>query len=127
MSSEPIPESLRRFVLTSVPSVPWVEAFLLFRNANGAPLDTGHIARNLYIAEPAAVDVIAQLVAARVAARDDATGLYRYAPGTPDLAERLDMLASYYASHLVAMTDLIHSNRARTAQQFADAFKVRKD
>ena len=36
MSSEPIPESLRRFVLTSVPSVPWVEAFLLFRNANGA-------------------------------------------------------------------------------------------
>ena len=127
MSFEPIPESLRRFVLTSVPSVPWVEALLLFRNAKRAPLDVGHIARNLYIAEPAAADVVAQLAAARVVIRDDASGTYRYAPDTPELAARLDMLAAHYASHLVEMTDLIHSNRARTAQQFADAFKVRKD
>jgi DNA-binding IclR family transcriptional regulator len=127
MPSEPIPESLRRFVLTSVPSVPWVEALLLFRNANGVPLDTGHVARNLYIAEPAAAEVLAQLAAARVVVRDEDTGRYRYAPGTPELAERLDTLASHYSSHLVELTDLIHSNRARSAHQFADAFKVRKD
>ena len=36
MAREPIPEELRRFILTSVPSVPFVEALLVFRGANGA-------------------------------------------------------------------------------------------
>ena len=41
--------------------------------------------------------------------------------------QMLDMLADYYRSHLVAVTDIIHSKTARKAQQFADAFKLRKD
>lgn len=58
MSSEPIPESLRRFILTSISSVPFVEALLLFRNDREAALDTKLVARNLYIGESAAAEVI---------------------------------------------------------------------
>lgn len=39
----------------------------------------------------------------------------------------LDTLCAYYGAHLVAVTDMIHLNKVRAAQQFADAFKVRKE
>ena len=37
MPREPIPEELRRFILTSVPTVPFLEALLLFREATASP------------------------------------------------------------------------------------------
>jgi hypothetical protein len=43
------------------------------------------------------------------------------------LRERIDALADLYAKHLVEVTLLIHSTLDRKAQQFADAFKLRKD
>jgi hypothetical protein len=39
----------------------------------------------------------------------------------------LDRLAGIYARNLVDVTNLIHSKTSRKAQQFADAFKWRKD
>ena len=96
MPREPIPEDLRRFLLTSVPSVPFVEALLLLREAHGEPVETTHIARRLYMPEHAAAVV-------------------------------LEQLAGYYRSHLVEVTDVIHSRTARKAHQFADAFRLRKD
>ena len=96
MPREPIPEELRRFLLTSVPSVPFVEALLLLREARGEPVETTQVARRLSLPEHAAVTV-------------------------------LEQLASYYRSHLVEITDVIHSRTGRKAQKFADAFKWRKD
>jgi hypothetical protein len=52
---------------------------------------------------------------------------HRYKPETPELAAMLEMLAAYYRTNLVDVTDLIHSRTARRAHQFADAFKLRKD
>lgn len=66
MLREPIPEKVRRFILTSVPSVPFVEALLLFRNDPEAALEASFVARKLYIGEAVAADVIAQLHAARI-------------------------------------------------------------
>jgi hypothetical protein len=128
MASSQIPETLRRFVLTSVPSVPFVEALLLFRDQRDKALDTAFVARRLYIGQAAAAEIVTQLVAARIVHAVDAVARsYRYTPETSELAAHLDTLARYYASHLVAVTDMIHSNRARSAKQFADAFKVRKE
>ena len=39
----------------------------------------------------------------------------------------LDMLAEFYRTHLVDVTDIIHARTGRKARQFADAFKLRKD
>jgi hypothetical protein len=36
-------------------------------------------------------------------------------------------VAKAYATNLVAVTDVIHSRLDRRAQQFADAFRWRKD
>jgi DNA-binding IclR family transcriptional regulator len=129
MHREPIPEELHRFILTSVRSVPVVEAVLLYRAAKGEPLDVRTLSQRLYLPEKQAAEIAAELHEAGVLERD--AGLpdsYRYAPSSPELAGMLEMLAHFYASHLVDVARLIHSSTgARRAMQFADAFKLRKD
>ena len=72
--------------------------------------------------------MVAQLAAGgMVAAVEGASPpAHRYLP-EPQLAAMLDQLAACYRSHLVEVTDLIHSKTGRLAQQFADAFKWKKD
>ena len=127
MAREPIPEELRRFILTSVPSVPFVEALLVFRGARGEAVDTGLVARRLYMGEKAAAEVVAQLAEARfIEPADAASPSHRFAPDSA-LSAMVEQLAAYYRSHLVEVTDLIHSKTSRKAQQFADAFKWKKE
>jgi hypothetical protein len=126
MPREAIPEDLRRFILTSVPSVPFVEALLVFRDADGKAIETSAVARRLYMGERAVAEVVAQLAAAGMVQAGDAPATHRYAP-EPGLAAMLELLARFYRTHLVEVTDLIHSKTGRLAQQFADAFKWKKE
>lgn len=126
MSREPIPEELRRFILTSIPSVPFVEAMLVFRGAGGAPVETSLVARRLYVSEKAAADVVSQLAQARfIEPVESPLPTHRFAPDN-ELSSMIELLVSFYRSHLVEVTDLIHSKTGRKAQQFADAFKWNK-
>jgi hypothetical protein len=122
-----IPEDLRRFILTSVPSVPFLEALLLLRANPAQAWQSDTLARRLYIRERVAEALLDDLCTAGVASCGDADGGYRYAPASETLRERIDTLADLYARHLVDVTNLIHSSLDRKAQQFADAFKWRKD
>jgi DNA-binding GntR family transcriptional regulator len=127
MAGEPIPEDLRRFLLASVPSVPFVEALLLLREARGQAVDASDIARRLYLGEPTARSVLEQLAEARIAQRaPQGPAAYVFAPHA-DISNVVEMLVAFYKSHLVEVTDVIHSRTARKAHQFADAFKLRKD
>jgi hypothetical protein len=125
MSREPLPEALRRFVVLSIPSVPFVEALLLLRAAR-EPLATEAVARRLYMPEHSALQLLGQLHESRIVRPGPSEGTHRYAPDE-DLAGALELLARFYSTHLVDVTQLIHSRSARKAQQFADAFKIRKD
>lgn len=126
MPRDPIPDELRRFLLTSIPSVPFVEAVLLFMSQSGVALDNATIARRLYVSEAAAADLAAQLAASGIVEGVEGNA-WRFAPQSKDLGRMLHLLAAYYASHLIEVSDLIHSKGARQAQKFADAFKLRKD
>lgn len=127
MGREPIPEELRRFILTSVRSVPFVEAMLQFRAAGGAPLEARALAQRLYMPERNAAELATELREAGVLEAEAQAETYRYAPASPELAAMLEMLALFYSTNLVDVTQLIHSVSARRAMQFADAFKLRKD
>ena len=123
-----MPDELRRFILTSIPSVPFVEAILLFQGQAGVALDAGTMSRRLYVPAAAAQELAASLAAAGIvepAAGEP--GKWRYAPHDKDLGRVLHLLAAYYSSHLIEITDLIHSTTARKAQRFADAFRLRPD
>jgi hypothetical protein len=127
MDKPSIPEDVRRFVLTSIPSVPFLEALLLMRADPDRSWHRDTLARRLYVREKTAEDLLADLCTARIAVPCQDGGAYRYAPIEAGMRERIDRLADVYATHLVEVTHLIHSSLDRKAQQFADAFKWRKD
>ena len=129
MENVPFPEDLRRFVLTSIPSVPFLEALLLLRANPTQEWHAATLAGRLYVRERTAETLLEELARAGMAAHCDAPpdDCYQYQPSSPQLRERIDALADLYARHLVEVTVLIHSSLDRKAQQFADAFKLRKD
>jgi len=129
MTHPPIPEDLRRFVLTSIPSVPFLEALLLLRADPSQQWESTMLASRLYIRERVASELLADLCTGGIARSCDppAAHCYRYDPVDAALRDRLDRLADLYARQLVDVTHLIHSSLERQAQQFADAFRLRKD
>lgn len=120
-----LPQDLRRFILTSIPSVPYLEALLLLRGESQRSWSAAEAARRLYLPEQRGTELLGELVSAGVA-RQESLG-YRYAPATEELAAMLDRLAVQYSADLVGISDLIHSRVDKKAQQFADAFRIRKD
>ena len=126
MISSELPAELRRFILTSIPSVPYLEAVLLLRADPAQPWGAGQLARRLYVPEQRGAELIGLLRDSGVAVDSGAAGTVRYAPAD-DLGGLFDRLAEAYAQDLVAVTRLIHSRIDRRAQQFADAFRFRKE
>ncbi len=117
---------VRRFILVGVPSVPYLEALLLLRTDPGTAWDSRRVAQRLFIGERQAEELLQALVAGDIAeARSPAQYFYR--PGSAEMSSLLDKLAAVYAADLVQVTKLIHSRADKQAQQFADAFRLRRD
>jgi hypothetical protein len=125
MTTPELPADIRRFILTSIPSVPYLEAVLLLRAEPRQSWTGSLLAQRLYVPERTAAELLAQLRDGGVAEPVGETGV-RYAAG-PELADLLDRMAHAYTANLMTVTDLIHSRVERRAQQFADAFRFRKD
>jgi hypothetical protein len=126
MSREEIPDDVKRFILTSIPSIPYLETLLLFRNNENRLWTSADVARRIYISEKAAHGLLQEMLSASFIEAGDAEQ-YRYAPGGPDLREMIDRLAQSYSKNLVDVTELVHSKINKRAKQFADAFIWRKD
>jgi hypothetical protein len=133
MPTSPIPEDIRRFVLSSIPTVPHLEALLLLRSGGDRGWSAPQLAQRLYVSDKSAAALLADLcrdgmcVTRGIAGQDSAVLHYHYQPTSAHLAGTIDQLAALYARELLAITYLIHSRLDRKAQQFADAFKWRKD
>ncbi|HWI81285.1 hypothetical protein [Ramlibacter sp.] len=128
MNKKDLPDDVRRFILTSVPSVPYLEAILLLRAEPDTAWPIPAVARRLYLAEPVAAQLLQALAGAGIARTEPgAPDVFLYRPASPELAAMLDAVAGAYSANLVQVTDLIHSRVDRRAQQFADAFRWRKD
>ena len=126
MGAEPLPEALHRLILTSIPSVPFLEALLVFRENPDRAVTVRELSSRLYVPEKPAFELVLQLRDAAIVRPEAGTDAHRYAP-EPELAQMLEMLATAYARNLIGVTEVIHSRTGRKAQQFADAFKLRKD
>ena len=130
MAQPAITEDIRRFVLTSIPSVPHLEALLLLRAGTRKAWNVADVAERLYISEKNSAGLLEDLCEAGMVVVDKAAAVapaYRYQPASEQLRATIDDLADLYARRLVDVTHLIHSKLDRKAQQFADAFKWRKD
>ncbi len=126
MPREQLPENLYRFVLVSIPSVPYLEALLVFRGLQGAGLTVRELAARLYMPEKPAFDLLVALRDAGIVEAVAGGDTHRYA-AAGDLAATLDQLAAHYSRDLIRVTEVIHSKTDRKAHQFADAFKWKKE
>lgn len=128
MSSETLPEDVKRFILTSILSVPHLEALLLLRSETLVPWDSARAAQRLYVSDKTADQLLADLCAAGfLVVSGEGNSLYRYQPNSEELRQMMDRVASIYARRIIEVATLIHSKTVKKAQQFADAFKLRKD
>jgi hypothetical protein len=128
MADSVIPDDISQFVIEKIESVAQLEALLLLRHNSDSDWSVQTLAARLYISEEQTAGVLALLSAQGIVSADfQDRSLYRYRPNSPELKSMLDRLAEIYAKHLVPVTNLIHSKPKSRIQEFADAFRLRKD
>lgn len=107
--------------------MPYLEALLLLRANAGQSWDVAQLARRLYLSEKNAAALLALLIEARLLKTAEGEGRYQYHAAEAELDLMVERVARAYSSHLVEITNLIHSATGKKAQHFADAFLWRKD
>jgi hypothetical protein len=128
MNHELIPHDVRQFILDKIDSVAYLEALLLLRSKRQEPWSCEAVANRLYINQKQTAELLARLHAdGFVTVAEENEPVYRYQPSTTQLQHMVDSLAELYAKHLVPITNLIHSKPKTRVQEFADAFRIRKD
>lgn len=128
MDRETIPDDVKRFILLSVQSVPYLEALLLLHGESASMWNARDVAKRLYLSEKSATELLVQLHGAGVLTIEDQNPeWYRYNPESDELRHMVDKLSDAYSKNLIEVTNLIHSTTSKKALQFADAFKWRKE
>jgi hypothetical protein len=127
MATKAIPDEIRRFITTNIPSIPYLEALLLLRGDVRQPWSPQRLARSLYVNEITALTLLKALLAGGMVVADGTSISFRYQPSSDVLRQVIDALAVVYATNLVDVTHLVHDRTGRKAQRFADAFVWRKD
>lgn len=128
MSPYVIPDDIRRFLLKRIDSVAHLEALLLLRANPNLDWSEPAVAARLYLASEEVSPLLSRLQTdGFIMAADSPVIQYRYYPASAELAAMADRVAEEYARHLVPITKLIHDKPRLRIQEFADAFKLRKD
>ncbi|HZS03243.1 MAG TPA: hypothetical protein VFD58_00075 [Blastocatellia bacterium] len=128
MTDELIPEDVRQFILRNIDSVAQLEALLLLRGSPQSGWCARTAAEQLYIGEQEAAPLLGRLCEQGfVTASSGEPARYQYQPDPAELAGMVDRVAEVYAKHLAPVTNLIHARPRSRIQEFADAFKLRKD
>jgi hypothetical protein len=125
---ERIPDDARAFLLQRIDSIAQLEALLLLRTDPVLTWDAEALAKRLYISVQETAAILHHLqVNGFLVTVKDSSGVYQYQPASPDLAHMVDRIADLYARYLIPVTQLIHTKPLTRVQEFADAFKLKKD
>ncbi|PKL77149.1 MAG: hypothetical protein CVV27_06660 [Candidatus Melainabacteria bacterium HGW-Melainabacteria-1] len=130
MSDDGIPEDIKRFIHGHIDSVAKLEALLLLRNQPEQAWDPERLARRLYVSASETGQILNDLAASALCVPVAAQSRqYHYQPTTAELRNLVERLADLYSRRLIPVTNLIHQRASgkSSAQQFADAFKLRKE
>ena len=121
---EAIPADVRQFALQHIDSIAHMEALLLLWREPQQTWAAENVATRLYVDVTTATAVMERLHVLGLAQKD--RDLYRYGCSSSTTHDLVSRLAALYATHLIPVTNLIHSKRDSRIREFADAFKLRK-
>ena len=126
MEAQVLPEPVGRFVLQNIDSIAHLEALLLLYGSTEAAWESEAVARRLYISTDSAQQILERLALLGLATK--ASQAFRFPADNAELHEQIRELASYYTTHLIAVTTLNHSKPpASRIQEFAKAFVFRRE
>ena len=128
MSPDAIPADIAQFILEKIDSVAEMEALLLLHRSPGQEWDVAAVAKRLYVDDRQAHAALARLVEEKLlVTRPNDPTRFLCSSGAPELKTLFDRVSEVYSKQLVPVTNLIHSKPKTRVQEFADAFKFRKD
>ena len=119
-----IPPEVRDFLIRHIDTVSQLEALLILHAHSNENWEAGRIARRVYVSDRELGAVLERFTAEGFLKRKG--DLYQYDGKDPALDRTIAELARCYASHLIPVTNMIHS-KPRSMRSFSDAFKLRKD
>lgn len=125
MNKNVIPMDVQEFILQYISCVAQIEALLLFRSEPEKEWDTVIIENRLYLSPAEVKDLMDEMVNHGLISKGNSS--YRYDPCTVRIKEMIERVLDVYSRSLLPVTHLIHSKSKDRLQEFADAFKVRKD
>ena len=128
MADDLIPDDVKQFIIDKIATVAELEGLLLLRRHSETEWSIEELAQRLYTSQKQTEEVFTHLYSLGfLEVKDSELSVYRYQPSSPKLAETADRIAEVYSKYLVPVTNLIHSKPQTKIQQFADAFKLRKE
>ncbi|HUK57806.1 MAG TPA: hypothetical protein VLV50_01150 [Stellaceae bacterium] len=121
-----IPDDVKAFLQTSLPSVWTLELLLLMRRTPARVWSADELIRELRASALVVARACAALAAAGLAVEDE-PGKFRYQPARPELAQMVERLAAVYVEFPFAVTQAILAAPSDKVRTFADAFRLKKD
>jgi hypothetical protein len=109
-----VPEVVRRFLLSSIPSVPHLELLLLLWRESARTWSVEAITARLYVPERMVARIAEEFCGADLLERDQRSRGYRFR-STPALSELLAAVDECYSCRLREVTLCIHANAHATA------------
>jgi hypothetical protein len=120
-----IPKNIEQFLIQNIDSIAQLEILLLLHKEQNTRWDKETIAKRLYIRQ---ADVALLLLPLYMRGfLDNQGGLYIYQPHSEEIKNDIEQLTDLYGKYLIPITNIIHSKQTNRIQQFADAFRIRKD
>jgi len=127
-AEEPIPESVRRFIIEHINSVESLEVLLHLSSGTIREHTAEEVSRTLCTSLESAKARLYELYRSKLLARvETATSLkYRFDPAAPG-ASVVAELEKVYKTRRVSVISFIYSNPTDPLRAFSDAFRLRKD
>jgi hypothetical protein len=128
MAEPLIPDDVQAFLLKRIDSIAQLEAILLLRANLTLAWTADMLAGRLYISVQDTTILLERLRADDfLVALQNPPCSYQYHPASNELAQMVDRVADLYNKYLIPITNLIHAKPRTRVQEFADAFRLRRE
>lgn len=128
MASGRVPKDIRHFVAGHLPSIEHLEAFILLQKNSTRSWSSPEVAAELHIPESTAEAVLERLASHNfLDVKISNEILFRFHPMSSDLEAIAARCAECYLRERIAIINLVTPATLTPLQDFADAFRLKKD
>lgn len=114
MTTEVVPDAVRKLIAERIDSIPELEALLLFQQHRNQAWTAEEAGQRLYLSPTVASRILGLLTERGFLSQS--MQRFQYAPESAELKASVTLLAKTYSKHLIAVTKIVHakpSTRAR--------------